>query len=175
MVTDAASPEILANDMLRNRRRPDHNELLDPFFPNLLLLGRDASHACMRLIKRPWHVMNEVKDVVGSTITDSESVAVAQKIFHSPNYSFWLQEAIDRGSGPQTSSLSAAKHRFASFAKPMGRFILNLQPMFEVLHGFERRMRLVAHACGWIRMPCRGDGCSCSRQPLMQLTQSWSS
>ena len=145
MVTDAASSEILASDMLRKRRGSGHNNLQrDPFFPNLLLLGRDASHACMRLIKRPWHVMDEVKDVVSSTITHKDSVA--QKIFHSPNYSFWLQEAIDRGSGPQTSSLSAAKHRFASFAKPMGRFILNLQPMFEVLH----KILALKEDCGWL-------------------------
>lgn len=145
MVTDAASAELLASDVLRQRRRSDQPELQrDPFFPNLLLLGRDASHACMRLLKRPWHVMNDVKDVVASTITNKESVA--QKIFHSPNYSFWLQEAIDRGTGPQTSSLSAAKHRFASFAKPLGRFILNMRPMFDVMH----KILALKEECAWL-------------------------
>lgn len=145
MVTDAASAELLASDVLRQRRRSDEPELQrDPFFPNLLLLGRDASHACMRLLKRPWHVMDDVRHVVSSTITNKESVA--QKIFHSPNYSFWLQEAIERGSGPQTSSLSAAKHRFASFAKPLGRFILNMRPMFDVMH----KILALKEDCSWL-------------------------
>ena len=48
MVTDAASSEILASDMLRKRRRSEHNELQrDPFFPNLLLLGRDAAQTSL--------------------------------------------------------------------------------------------------------------------------------
>jgi hypothetical protein len=72
--------------------------------------------------------------------------SVAQKIFHSPNYSFWLQQAIGKGSGPQTSSLSAAKHRFASFSKPLGRFILNLRPMFDVMH----KILALKEDCAWL-------------------------
>ena len=46
MVTDAASAELLASDILRSRRRSDQAELQrDVFFPNIVLLGRDASHA----------------------------------------------------------------------------------------------------------------------------------
>ena len=145
MVTDAASAELLASDILRSRRRSDQAELQrDVFFPNIVLLGRDARHACMRLLKRPWHVMDDVKDAVSSTVTNKESLA--QKIFHSPNYSFWLQEAIAKGAGPQTSSLSAAKHRFASFAKPLGRFCLNMRPIFDVLH----KILALKEDCDWL-------------------------
>ena len=128
-VTDAASSEILASDMLRGRR----SGLLHPFFPHIVLVGRDASHACMRLLKRPWQVIEPIRETVQSSITASDSVA--QRLFHSPNYSFWLQDAIQRNNqGPEVSSLSAAKHRFASFAKPLGRFILHVRPVFETLH-----------------------------------------
>ena len=83
MVTDAASAELLASDILRSRRRSDQAELQrHVFFPNIVLLGRDASHACMRLLKRPWHVMDDVKDAVSSTVTNKESLA--QKGFPLP-------------------------------------------------------------------------------------------
>eukprot|EP00435_Cladocopium_sp_Y103_P065320 s501_g27.t1 len=131
LITDAASSEILASDTMRGRRGEPNN---DPLFPHVVLVGRDGSHACMRLLKRPWQVIDAVKDAMETSITHHDSVA--QKIFHSPNYAFWLQEAIANSCDgmPEVSSLSAAKHRFASFAKPLGRCILHLRPLFQVLH-----------------------------------------
>ena len=76
LITDAASSELLASHLLRGRRRSVSGiDLEKPFFPNLFLLGCDASHACTRLLKQPWHVMDEVKEVVSCTITNSDSVA----------------------------------------------------------------------------------------------------
>lgn len=67
------------------------------------------------------------------TIRHSESPV--QKIFHSQHYSRWFEEFVGQeGEGPRAASLSAAKHRFASFAKPMGRILLHLHSFFRVLH-----------------------------------------
>ena len=58
-----------------------------------------------------------------------------QKIFNSQHFSRWFEEFVNQEShGPRAASLSAAKHRFASFAKPMGRMMLHLQSFFRVLH-----------------------------------------
>ena len=133
LVTDAAPAELLASQVLRGRRSTGNpNRDQDPFFPSLVLVGRDAPHASMRLLKRPWHVIDDIKQVVQTTITDSESPC--QKIFHSPNFSLWFSQATSSHAGPNVSSLSAAKHRFASFAKPMARMIVHLRAFLEVCH-----------------------------------------
>ena len=133
LVTDAAPAELLASQVLRGRRSTGNlNRDQDLFFPSLVLVGRDAPHASMRLLKRPWHVIDDIKQVVQTTITDSESPC--QKIFHSPNFSLWFSQATSSHAGPNVSSLSAAKHRFASFAKPMARMIVHLRAFFEVCH-----------------------------------------
>lgn len=58
-----------------------------------------------------------------------------QKIFNSQIFSSWFADDVKlHGEGPQTTSLSAAKHRFASFAKPAGRIMLHVKSFFRVLH-----------------------------------------
>ena len=58
-----------------------------------------------------------------------------QKIFNSQIFSACFAEDVKlHGDGPQTTSLSAAKHRFASFAKPAGRIMLHVKSFFRVLH-----------------------------------------
>ena len=49
----------------------------------------------------------------------------------------WLQEEIQISSkekdwGNRAANLRAAKHRLESFAAPMGRMILNVEPVFDV-------------------------------------------
>lgn len=143
LVTDAAPAELLASNMLRGRRGEDTRH--DPYLPNIVMVGRDAPHATMRILKRPWHAMEDLKDILQSTVTSSNSPT--QKIFHSPNFSLWFSEATSRNQGPDVSSLSAAKHRFASFAKPLARLILHVRAYFEVCH------RIVASVdaqdCAW--------------------------
>ena len=130
LVTDAAAAEILASNILRGRRLGSERQ---PLLGSVLLIGRDAAHAATRLLKRPWAVIDRVRDVVVKTITSSESIA--QKIFHSNVYSDMLQKEIAVDANlPQVASLSAAKHRFASFSKPLGRIVLHIQAVFRVLH-----------------------------------------
>ncbi len=73
------------------------------------------------------------QEVFAETIRDSESPV--QKIFNSQIFSSWFADDVKlHGDGPQTTSLSAAKHRFASFAKPAGRIMLHVKSLFRVLH-----------------------------------------
>ena len=54
-----------------------------------------------------------------------------QKIFNSHIFSRWFQDDVKQNSnGPHCASLSAAKHRFASFAKPLGRMLLHVESFF---------------------------------------------
>ncbi|CAE7665454.1 unnamed protein product [Symbiodinium necroappetens] len=132
LVTDAAASEILASKILRGTREGANRDP-EPLLPNVRLIGRDAAHAATRLLKRPWSVIPCVRDVVVSTITSQDSVA--QRIFHSNIFSDMLQKEIQKDAHlPQVASLSAAKHRFASFSKPLGRIVLHIQALFRVVH-----------------------------------------
>ena len=58
IVTDCASAELLAQDLVRGKR-PDFtgegwNLPVECTFPNSRLVGRDRAHACGRVIERPW-------------------------------------------------------------------------------------------------------------------------
>lgn len=58
-----------------------------------------------------------------------------QKIFNSHIFSRWFEDDVKQNSnGPRCASLSAAKHRFASFAQPMGRMLLHVESFFRTLH-----------------------------------------
>ena len=131
LTTDAASSELLASAMLRGRRGLERP--LCPHFKNVVLIGRDNAHASMRLLKRPWYVIEEIQELISKTVTSSE--APCQKLFHSDTYSLWFGEmtAAEKNS-PKVSSLSAAKHRFASFQRPLSRVILHLRSFIGVLH-----------------------------------------
>lgn len=63
------------------------------------------------------------------------STSPTQKIFNSHIFSRWFEEAVlEQAESPQVTSLSAAKHRFASYAKPMSRILLHLKIFFRLLH-----------------------------------------
>lgn len=73
------------------------------------------------------------QDVFSSTVRDKDSPA--QKIFHSHIFSRWFEDDVHQNSkGPRCASLSAAKRRFASFAKPLGRMLLHVESFFRTLH-----------------------------------------
>ena len=71
-----------------------------------------------------------------------------QKVFNSHIFSRWFEEdVLQHGDGPRAASLSAAKHRFASFAKPMGRMLLHIKSFFRVLH----RIASMREEADWAR------------------------
>ena len=86
------------------------------------------------------------QEVFSETITSKD--APAQKIFHSTIFTAWFhEEVLNNGEGPRASALSAAKHRFASFAKPTGRILMHLPSFFKVLH----RIAAVRSDASWAR------------------------
>lgn len=71
-----------------------------------------------------------MQETFASTFRNADSPV--QKIFNSQHFSRWFEDFVCQESlGPRAANLSAAKHRFASFAKPMGRMLLHLRSFFE--------------------------------------------
>ena len=58
--------------------------------------------------------------------------SACQKIWHSETYSCWFAEAVKKSTNPKGCAMSAAKHRFYSLSKPLGRFILHLEALSRI-------------------------------------------
>ena len=143
VVTDCASAEILAQDMGRGARQ-GAGLASDNLFPNTKIVGRDRAHACQRLLSRPWNFDDFVKLLMQDTILGKNSAC--QKIWHSETYSSWFAEAVKKSANPKGRTMSAAKHRFCSLSKPLGRFILHLDAVAETL---SRIAALRSDDSGW--------------------------
>ena len=143
VVTDCASAEILAQDMGRGARQ-GAGLASDNLFPNTKIVGRDRAHACQRLLSRPWNSDDFVKLLMQDTILGKNSAC--QKIWHSETYSSWFAEAVKKSANPKGRTMSAAKHRFCSLSKPLGRFILHLDAVAETL---SRIAALRSDDSGW--------------------------
>lgn len=89
------------------------------------------------------------EDVFASTVRNQDSPV--QKIFNSHIFSQWFHDDVQRNSnGPRCASLSAAKHRFASFAKPLGRMLLHVESFFRTLHRVASLREDAAWARTWL-------------------------
>ena len=143
VVTDCASAEILAQDMGRGART-GAGLASENLFPNTKIVGRDRAHACQRLLSRPWKSDDYVKLLMEDAILGKDSAC--QKIWHSETYSCWFAEAVKKSTNPKGCTMSAAKHRFCSLSKPLGRFILHLEALAETL---SRIAALRSEDSGW--------------------------
>ena len=126
-VTDCASAEILAQELGRGNRGAE--QIL---FPRTKMIGRDRAHACQRLLRHPWKAEMAIKAWMEETVLGQNSVC--QKIWNSHTYSTWFGEAVSGSDFSRGKTLSAAKHRFCSLSKPLGRFILHLDAVAETLN-----------------------------------------
>ena len=131
LVTDAAAAELLASGLLSGRRPYAETGCCEDYLPSVRVVGRDAPHATTRLIKRPFAASVELNQIMDEFVSGQE--AFAQKVFHSPLYTGWWKELIAQGGGGPTS-LSAAKHRFASFLMPLSRVVDNLSQVIALCH-----------------------------------------
>ncbi|CAE7557490.1 ngoBVM, partial [Symbiodinium necroappetens] len=150
LVTDAAPSELLASEQLRGRRAiATEGDVVEPALPGVRLVGRDAAHATTRLLKKPFENHPEIRQVMTEFITGKHSFA--QKIQNSPLLAQWWQEKVrlhadqdgnnDENLGfaeacgrAAAASISAAKHRFGSYARPLVRIVRNLKAMVALLH-----------------------------------------
>ncbi len=83
-------------------------------------------------MKRPWQADAFICHIVEETVTGKDSVA--QKIWRSITFAGWFAEAVKGSEFPHGLTLSAAKHRFCSFSKPLGRICLHLPSLFAVVN-----------------------------------------
>ena len=126
-VTDCAAAEILAQELGRGRRGAE-----ETLFPRTKMIGRDRAHACQRLLRHPWKAETAIKTWMEETVLGKNSVC--QKIWNSTTYSAWFAYSVSGSEFSRGQTLAAAKHRFCSLSKPLGRFILHLDAVAETLN-----------------------------------------
>ena len=66
------------------------------------------------------------------TILDNRSIV--QKIWHSHMFTTWFEQHATALDGRRVRNLRAAKHRFESYSKPLGRLILWLPAVLATAH-----------------------------------------
>lgn len=137
LVTDAASPELLASGLLSGRRPYASSGGRETYLSSTKVIQRDAPHASCRLLKRPFAASPDLSGIMHEYINGPDSFC--QRVFHSPLLTDWWKELV-----PESSSLACAKHRFASFALPLARVSDNLSSMISLCH----RIGLVRGSAG---------------------------
>ena len=137
LVTDAASPELLASGLLSGRRPYASSGGCETYLSSTKVIQRDAPHASCRLLKRPFAASPDLSGIMHEYINSPESFC--QRVFHSPLLTAWWKELV-----PESSSLACAKHRFASIALPLARVSDNLSSMISLCH----RIGLVRGSAG---------------------------
>jgi hypothetical protein len=97
----------------------------------------NASHPFVvpgRILKRPFAADTYLKDILDEAIVRKHSVV--QRIWNSPVLSGRLKARIKQAQDSSVGSaanLKAAKHRFESFAAPLGRMLLHLEEFLDVV------------------------------------------
>ncbi len=86
---------------------------------------------CSRILSRPWGLDDDyIADLFTEFLRGRNSIV--QKIWNSPMLTSWFDEFVKMsGHMTQASKLRAAKHRFETWSKPLGRCILHLDPLFR--------------------------------------------
>ena len=112
-VADAASDEMLCG---RNLTTPlvlpaAHDaptgpavDVLGKHLHNLKFIERDRSHACRRIVSRPWSTDAYMQHVVGLFVTNAHSIT--NLVEHSEIIKNWFQECINRAAEDQLSARS---------------------------------------------------------------------
>eukprot|EP00959_Pyramimonas_sp_CCMP1952_P398455 8348896-Pyramimonas_sp.AAC.1 len=115
---DSASNELVACEI---QRKP-LVDAISPILPNCNAAVRDATHASRRILSRPWGIDEHLKKCVEMMARSRHSPA--RMIQCSLDLQVRFKDAVKK-MHPQMrtpmSNLCAAKHRFETFAKPLGR------------------------------------------------------
>ena len=121
ITVDSASDEVLASEMMRKPIL----ELIRPVTPNAIVM-RDKAHASRRVLSRPWQAIPALMEVVNRWVRGRSSPC--QLVMHSPTFRAWFHSfiACDRNRlRGLRANVNAAKHRFDSYARPLGRCCRN--------------------------------------------------
>lgn len=114
-------------------------------------------------MQRVWDKDPFIRATLNSFCFDSDSII--QKIDNSLIFKEWFAAAVKRTStsvGADVRNLKAAKHRFESEAKPLGRFVMHIQAVMEVAHLIDK--------CRVGRAAAKDDSCRIARQFLQTVT-----
>ena len=101
------------------------------------------------LLRRPLCHHDVLKSLLAEFVTQSDSFA--HKVFHFDVFSSWWRAALTRDDDGDEHSeyrsgtgMSAAKHRFGSYALPLGRICRNVVAMAAVCHRVDAMRALCA-------------------------------
>ena len=127
---DSASNELLATEIQRLPLIPT----LAPLTPNCTSAIRDAAHSCRRFLSRPWAADDVIRECVMNFARGPASPArMLQNSLdlqcHFKRYVRHYKPELRR----PMANLRAAKHRFETFQKPLGRSILLFRPVFALM------------------------------------------
>ena len=119
---DSAADEVLSVEMMRSASLAGMRQRLTP---NLQFLNRDKAHGSRRLISRGWGADKYLRDVVFMLARGSGSMA--RIIQNSPaireKYMEFCKTSV-RCVLEVVKNMRAAKHRYETMQKPLGRTVL---------------------------------------------------
>lgn len=124
---DAATDEQLAGKKLKVAEAAIETNPgeLAPGMPNIRIFNKDTTHSARRILSRTTHVDDFMKHV--QDLHFKLRASMAQRIRNSHVFSERFRANIAQTStfdGGRIKDLRAAKHRFESYQKPMGRAVL---------------------------------------------------
>jgi hypothetical protein len=148
IAVDEEAAELKAADIGRGRRASALE--LAPITPNLKFVTRDKAHGFRRILKRPFAADLYLHSILEDTLVRKWSVV--QRIWNSPILSGLLKQRIkekDAAPGGKAANLNAAKHRFESFAAPLGRMHIHLDEFLDMVQEVcdERRGTVEGQNC----------------------------
>eukprot|EP00959_Pyramimonas_sp_CCMP1952_P463933 9485747-Pyramimonas_sp.AAC.1 len=122
---DAAADEQLAGKFLKDPGAIDVGEY-QPSMPNIKIFNKDTAHASRRISSRTAKVDDFMREVQEQYYIGKRSIA--QLIQHSRIFAerFMANNTSmeAKHGGVRIKNLRAAKHRFESYQKPLGRSVL---------------------------------------------------
>ncbi|CAL1145168.1 unnamed protein product [Cladocopium goreaui] len=117
--TDAAGDEMVAAELLK----------LD--FTNLRIRSKDTAHASRRIASRCTQADPYLARVLKKYVTGGQSPA--QLLQFRPYFAKRFGHFVKSNNGWSCKNLRAAKHRFESLQKPLGRLVLHMQPLLVTM------------------------------------------
>ncbi|CAE7269121.1 unnamed protein product [Symbiodinium sp. CCMP2592] len=162
--------EVVCADKASNEQVAGRMSRTGPsaLFPNSKVVNHDSSHAMQRVLKRPWAAVEPIQRILEEWVTGANSVT--QMIEHSHGmasvYRSYVQKLEVPINAKRIRDLRAAKHRFSSLQKPLGRAVLTFDAMLSTI------LWAAAHRTGAERDRCLACLASLSEEGLILLAMA---
>ena len=150
VAVDSAADEVLSAEIMRSRVLSQSHQALTP---NLLWVIRDKAHASRRLVSRPWAADAYIKDV--ALMMSQGNGSMARMIQNSLDirrvFSRFVRTSRNKIVSSACTNMKAAKHRFESFAKPLGRTCIHLHATIRTALWMVGRGSTADRAKAWLQ------------------------